>query len=81
MTTRVPKARVGRKYRAVIRYTGPVSEARVDWRLPRGLRWRSSGDRIVITGKVSSADDDPVHRRAVRPDRDRRQMTFRLVAR
>ncbi len=29
-----------------------MSEARVDWRLPRGLRWAVVGDRVVIRGKV-----------------------------
>ena len=52
LTTRLPRARVGAAYRAVIRFTGPVSEARVDWRLPRGLRWRVVGTRIVIRGSV-----------------------------
>ena len=53
LTTRLPKARVGGRYHAVIRFTGPVLEARVDWRLPTGLRWRVAEDRIVITGKVA----------------------------
>lgn len=52
VTTRLPKARVGVKYRAVIRFRGPVSEARVDRRLPRGLTWGVVGDRIVIRGTV-----------------------------
>ncbi|MDZ5661794.1 zinc-dependent metalloprotease family protein [Nocardioides sp. S-58] len=51
-TTSLPRARHGRKYHAEIRFTGPVSEARVDWRLPQGLTWRVVGDRIVITGTV-----------------------------
>ncbi|PKH41252.1 Metallo-peptidase family M12 [Nocardioides alpinus] len=54
-TTRLPRARVGKAYRAVIAFSGPVTEARVDWRLPPGLRWRTSGDRIVITGTVRRA--------------------------
>ena len=53
VTKRLPKARVGRRYRAAIRFTGPVSEARLDWRLPRGLRWRPARNRIVITGTVT----------------------------
>lgn len=52
VTTRLPRARTRKAYRATIRFTGPVSEARVDWRLPRGLRWRVKGDRIVIRGRV-----------------------------
>ncbi len=54
MTTKLPTARVGKKYRAQIRFSGPVSEARVDWRLPQGLKWRVAGNRIVITGKVAT---------------------------
>lgn len=80
VTTRLPRARVGKKYRAVITFSGPVSEARVDWRLPRGLKWRVRGNRIVISGKVRkrttsrfttvlSGDDDSVRHR------------FRLVVR
>ena len=52
VTTRLPRARAGSAYRAAIRFTGPVSEARVDWRLPRGLRWKVTADRIVIHGRV-----------------------------
>ena len=52
LTTRLPRARVGKAYRAVIRFTGPVTEARVDRRLPLGLRWRVVGTRIVIRGTV-----------------------------
>ena len=52
LTTRLPRARVGKAYRAVIRFTGPVTEARVDRRLPLGLRWRVVGHRIVIRGTV-----------------------------
>jgi hypothetical protein len=51
-TTRLPRAHVGRPYRAAIRFTGQVVEARVDWRLPAGLRWAVAGDRIVIHGTV-----------------------------
>ena len=54
VTTRLPRAHAGSAYRAVIRFTGPVSEARVDWRLPRGLRWKVVEDRIVISGRVRS---------------------------
>jgi hypothetical protein len=32
-----------------------VSEARVDWRLPRGLTWTVHGDRIVIKGRVRAS--------------------------
>ena len=52
VTTRLPAALAGARYRATIRFRGPVSEARVDWRLPRGLRWAVAGDRVVIRGKV-----------------------------
>lgn len=52
VTTRLPRARAGSAYRAAIRFRGPVSEARVDWRLPRGLRWKVVDDRIVIRGRV-----------------------------
>ena len=52
LTTRLPRARVGRFYRAVIRFTGPVTEARVDRRLPLGLRWRAVRTRIVVRGTV-----------------------------
>ena len=52
VTTRLPRAHAGSAYRAAIRFTGPVSEARVDWRLPRGLRWKVVGDRIIIRGTV-----------------------------
>lgn len=55
LTTRLPSARVGRAYRAVVRFTGPVTEARVDRRLPLGLRWRVVGTRIVIRGTVRRA--------------------------
>lgn len=53
VTTSLPKARAGTRYRAVIAFTGPVSEARVSFRLPRGLDWRVKGDTIVIRGKVA----------------------------
>ena len=52
ITTRLPKAHLGSTYRAAIRFTGPVSKARIDWRLPRGLRWKVVEDRIVIHGRV-----------------------------
>lgn len=52
VTTRLPAARVGRPYRAVVRFTGDVTEARVDRRLPLGLRWRALPGRIVIAGRV-----------------------------
>ena len=55
LTTRLPRARVGKAYRAVIRFAGPVTEARVDRRLPLGLRWRVVGSRIVIRGTVRRA--------------------------
>jgi hypothetical protein len=55
VTTRLPGARVGAAYRAVIRFSGPVSEARVDWRLPQGLKWRVVGETIVIRGTVRRA--------------------------
>jgi hypothetical protein len=51
-TRRLPAARAGSAYRATIRFSGPVSEARVDRRLPRGLRWTVVGDRVVIRGRV-----------------------------
>lgn len=56
VTTRLPAARVGRTYRAEIRFTGEVSEARVDRRLPLGLRWRVLPGRIVITGRVRTGE-------------------------
>jgi hypothetical protein len=56
VTTRLPSARVGRAYRAEIRFTGTVSEARVDRRLPLGLRWRVRPGRIVITGRVRTGE-------------------------
>lgn len=55
VTTRLPRARVGKTYRAVITFVGPVAEARVDRRLPLGLRWRVRDGRILITGKVRRA--------------------------
>ena len=58
VTTRLPRARSGSAYRATIRFRGPVSEARVDWRLPRGLTWKVSGDRIVIRGRVRGHTTD-----------------------
>ena len=54
VTTRLPRAHVDSTYRATIRFTGPVSEARVDWRLPSGLRWKVVGDQIVIHGRARS---------------------------
>jgi len=54
LTTRLPRAHRGTPYRAAIRFRGPVSEARVDWRLPRGLRWKVRDDRIVIRGRVGA---------------------------
>jgi hypothetical protein len=54
LTTSLPKARAGKKYRAVIRFSGPVTEARLDWHLPTGLKWRQAGDSIVITGKLKA---------------------------
>jgi hypothetical protein len=55
VTTRLPAAHAGSVYRASIRFSGPVSEARVDWRLPRGLRWHVVGDRIEIRGRVRTS--------------------------
>ncbi len=55
LTTRLPRARVGKAYRAVIRFSGPVTEARVDRRLPLGLRWRVVGTRIIVRGTVRRA--------------------------
>ncbi|MCF6379341.1 zinc-dependent metalloprotease [Nocardioides KLBMP 9356] len=55
VTTRLPRARAGSVYRAAIRFRGPVSEARVDWRLPRGLTWKVRGDRILIRGRVRAS--------------------------
>ena len=52
ITTRLPRAHTGAAYRAAIRFSGPVSQARVDWRLPKGLKWRVVGHRIVIRGTV-----------------------------
>lgn len=52
VTAKLPRARVAKSYRAVIVFTGPVEEVRVNWRLPQGLKWRVLGERIVITGKV-----------------------------
>lgn len=52
-TTRLPRARAGERYRAVIRFTGPVRQARLDRRLPRGLTWRVRGGAIVIRGTVA----------------------------
>lgn len=52
VTTRLPVARAGRPYRAVIALSGPVAEARVGWRLPPGLRWRVRGTRVVLTGRL-----------------------------
>jgi hypothetical protein len=52
VTTRLPAARAGTPYRATIRFSGPVSEARVGRRLTRGLRWSVVGDRLVIRGRV-----------------------------
>jgi hypothetical protein len=54
LTRSLPKAKVGKKYRAVIRFSGPVTEARLDWHLPSGLKWRQSGAAIVITGKLKA---------------------------
>ena len=51
MTTRVPKARTGKRYRTVIRYRGPVSRVRLRG-LPEGLRWRARPGRIVVRGAV-----------------------------
>lgn len=52
VTMRLPRARVGVRYRATIRFAGPVQEALVDRRLPTGLTWRVTGDAIVIRGTV-----------------------------
>ena len=52
VTTGLPRARAGARYRATIRFTGPVEEALVDWRLPKGLSWRVKGDTILIRGTV-----------------------------
>ena len=52
VTTRLPAAHAGSAYRTSIRFSGPVSEARVDWRLPRGLKWKVVKDRVVIRGRV-----------------------------
>ncbi len=80
VTTRLPQARVGRRYRAEIRFTGPVSEARIDWRLPQGLRWRAAGDRILITGTVTRRTTSRFTAE-LSGDQGSARMTFRLVAR
>lgn len=55
VTRRLPRGHVGSRYRTAIRFRGPVSEARVDRRLPRGLKWKVVGDRIVIRGTARKA--------------------------
>ncbi|MCW2737470.1 M12 family metallo-peptidase [Nocardioides sp.] len=55
VTSRLPRARVRKAYRAVIAFTGPVSEARVVRWLPRGLTWRVVGHSIVIRGTALRA--------------------------
>lgn len=80
VTTRLPRARVGRAYRAAIRFTGTVVEARLDWRLPAGLRWRVRGDRILVRGTVRAPLTTYVTASLSGPDSTAR-MRFRLAAR
>jgi hypothetical protein len=80
VTTRLPRARVGRAYRAAIRFTGTVAEARLDRRLPAGLRWRVRGDRILVLGTVRAPITTYVTASLSGPDTTAR-MRFRLAAR
>ncbi|MGF9756546.1 M12 family metallo-peptidase [Microvirga sp. 0TCS3.31] len=80
VTTRLPPARVGRAYRAAIRFTGTVVEARVDRRLPAGLRWRVRGDRILVRGTVRAPTTTYVTASLSGPDSTVR-MRLRFAAR
>lgn len=80
VTTRLPRARAGSPYRAAIRFRGPVSEARVDWRLPRGLRWKVVDDRIVIRGRVRATSAGKFASVLTGQDKSVRRV-FRLVVR
>ena len=71
---------MGRAYRATIRFTGAVAEARVDWRLPTGLRWRVRGDRIVVRGTVHAPTTTYVTASLAGPESTAR-MRFRFAAR
>ncbi|NYE38692.1 hypothetical protein F4692_003842 [Nocardioides cavernae] len=80
VTRTLPAARVGRTYRAEIRFTGAVSEARLDWRLPQGLRWRVVGERIVIRGRATTRTTSKVTAELSGAGGSTR-MKFRLVVR
>ncbi|GAA1931605.1 M12 family metallo-peptidase [Nocardioides hwasunensis] len=80
LTTRLPRAKVGKKYRAEIRFDGPVTDVYVDRRLPRGLRWRMSAGRILITGKVRARTAGTFSAELTGDDGSVR-MQYRLVAR
>jgi hypothetical protein len=80
VTTRLPRAHAGAAYRAAIRFRGPVSEARVDWRLPRGLKWKVVDDRIVIHGRVRASSAGKFATVLSGQDRSVRRV-FRLVVR
>ncbi|SEC97107.1 Metallo-peptidase family M12 [Nocardioides exalbidus] len=80
LTRALPRAKVGKKYRAEIRFDGPVTDASVDYRLPAGLRWRVLTDRIVITGKVKARATSTFNVDLDGADSSTR-MKFRLVAR
>jgi hypothetical protein len=80
VTRSVPRAKVGKKYRAEIRFEGPVTDASVDYHLPAGLKWRVLADRIVITGKVKARSRSTFNVDLDGDDSSTR-MKFRLVAR
>ncbi|RYB92018.1 hypothetical protein EUA93_18110 [Nocardioides oleivorans] len=80
VTRSLPRARVGKKYRAEIRFEGPVTDASVDYHLPAGLKWRVLADRVVITGKVKTRATSTFNVDLDGDDSSTR-MKFRLVAR
>lgn len=80
-TGRLPRARSGARYRAAIGFSGPVLEARVSPALPRGLRWRARGERLVVVGRVHGSGTRHLTAELVATDGTTVRRTFRIVVR
>ncbi|MFC0223766.1 M12 family metallo-peptidase [Nocardioides zeicaulis] len=80
-TDRLPRARSGARYRATIRFTGPVLEAKVWLTLPRGLRWRARSDRLVVSGRLHGHGTRHLTAELLASDGTTVRRTFRIVVR
>lgn len=80
-TDRLPRARSGARYRAAIGFRGPVLEARVWLSLPRGLRWRVRGERLVVAGRLHGRGTRHLTAELLSTDGTSVRRTFRIVVR